>query len=71
MKAVRDTGICIDTLCNWPNGTGMRLGQASRYNRERECIRELEAEISTLREQPGEQEEVIDIQESMGILSKP
>ena len=49
----------------------MRLGQANRYNRERQCIRELEAEISTLRKQPGEQEEVIDIQESMGILSKP
>ena len=53
--------IRIDTLHNWPNGAGMQLGQASRYNREQQCIREWEAKICILCKQLGEKEEINDI----------
>ncbi len=49
-----------------------RMGQASRENREQQRIRELEAEVRTLRKQLGEKEEVIDVlKKSVGIVSKP
>ncbi|MGO5116664.1 transposase [Candidatus Avoscillospira sp. LCP25S3_F1] len=71
-EVARDLGICIDTLRSWLKASGMQLGQVSRYNREQQRIRELEAEIRTLRKQLGEKEEVIDIlKKSVGILSKP
>lgn len=71
-EVARDLGICIDTLRSWLKASGMQLGQVSRYNREQQRIRELEAEIRTLRRQLGEKEEVIDIlKKSVGILSKP
>ena len=48
------------------------MGQASRLNREQQRIRELEAEVRTLRKQLGEKEEVIEVlKKSVGILSKP
>jgi len=48
------------------------MGQASRQNREQQRIRELEAEMRSLRKQLGEKEEVIDVlKKSVGILSKP
>ena len=65
-------GICIDTLRNWMKASGIQMGQASRLNREQQRIRELEAEVRTLRKQLGEKEEVIDVlKKSVGILSKP
>ena len=71
-EVAQDLGICIDTLRNWLKGAGMQLGQVSRHNREQQRIRELEAEIRTLRKQLGEKDEVIDIlKKSVGILSKP
>ncbi len=67
-----ELGICIDTLRSWLKASGVELGQASRQNREQQRIRELEAEVRTLRKQIGEMEEVIDvIKKSVGILSKP
>ncbi len=48
------------------------MGQVSRLNREQQRIRELEAEIRSLRKQLGEKEEIIDVlKKSVGILSKP
>ncbi|MGO5097637.1 transposase [Agathobaculum sp. LCP25S3_E8] len=71
-EVARDLGICIDTLRSWLKASGMQLGQVSRYNREQQRIRDLEAEIRTLRKQLGEKEEVIDIlKKSVGILSTP
>ncbi len=68
----RDLGICIDTLRSWLKAAGIQMGQASRFNREQQRIRELEAENRTLRKQLGEKEEVIDVlKKSVGILSKP
>ncbi len=57
----KELGICIDTLRNWLKASGVQLGQASRQNREQQRIRELEAEVRTLRKQLGEKEEVIDV----------
>ncbi|MFR6102884.1 hypothetical protein [Ruthenibacterium lactatiformans] len=62
--------IRIDTLHNWPNGAGMQLGQASRYNREQQCIREWEAKICILCKQLGEKEEINDILKIHGHLVK-
>ena len=71
-EAAKELGICIDTLRNWMKASGIQLGQASRLNREQQRIRELEAEVRTLRKQLGEKEEVIDVlKKSVGILSKP
>ncbi len=68
----KELGICIDTLRSWLNASGIQMGQASRQNREQKRIRELEAEVRTLRKELGEKEEVIDIlKKSVGILSKP
>ena len=54
---------------SWLKATGIQLGQASRQNREQQRIRELEAEVRTLRKQLGEKEEVIDVlKKSAGIL---
>ena len=71
-EVAKELGICIDTLRSWLKATGVQMGQASRQNREQQRIRELEAEIRSLRKQVGEKEEVIDIlKKSVGILSKP
>ena len=71
-EAAKELGICIDTLRNWMKASGIQMGQASRLNREQQRIRELEAEVRTLRKQLGEKEEVIDVlKKSVGILSKP
>ena len=71
-EAAKELGICIDTLRNWMKASGIQLGQASRLNREQQRIRELEAEVRTLRKQLGEKEEVIDVlKKSVGIQSKP
>lgn len=68
----KELGICIDTLRSWLKASGIQMGQASRLNREQQRIRELEAEVRTLRKQLGEKEEVIDVlKKSVGILSKP
>ncbi len=68
----KDLGICVDTLRRWLKSAGIQMGQASRLNREQQRIRELEAEVRTLRKQLGEKEEVIDVlKKSVGILSKP
>ncbi len=67
----KELGICIDTLRNWLKASGIQMGQASRLNREQHRIRELEAEVRTLRKQLSEKEEVIDVlKKSVGILSK-
>ncbi len=71
-EVAKELGICIDTLRSWLKASGVQLGQASRQNREQQRIRELEAEVRTLRKQLGEKEEVIDVlKKSVGILSKP
>ena len=71
-KMVEELGICIDTLRNWLKASGIQMGQASRLNREQQRIRELEAEVRSLRKHLGEKEEVIEIlKKSVGILSKP
>ena len=71
-EVARDLGICIDTLLSWLKGAGMQMGQVSRHNRDQQRIRELEAELRSLRKQLGEKDEVIDIlKKSVGILSKP
>ena len=72
VEVARELGICIDTLRAWLKASGVQMGQASRLNRERQRIRELEAELKSLRKQLGEKDEVIDIlKKSVGILSKP
>jgi len=71
-EVAKELGICIDTLRSWLKASGIQLGQASRQNREQQRIRELEAEVRSLRKQLGEKEEVIDVlKKSVGILSKP
>ncbi len=60
-EAAKGLGICIDTLRSWLKASGIQMGQVSRQNRERKRIRELEAEVRTLRKQLGEKEEVIDV----------
>ncbi len=71
-KVAKELGICIDTLRSRLNASGVHLVQESRQNREQQRIRELEAEVRTLRKQLGEKEEVIDVlKKSVGILSKP
>ena len=71
-EVAKELGICIDTLRSWLKASGVRMGQASRQNREQQRIRELEAELRGLRKQLGEKDEVIDIlKKSVGILSKP
>ena len=72
VEVARELGICIDTLRSWLKASGVQMGQASRLNREQQRIRELEAELKSLRRQLGEKDEVIDIlKKSVGILSKP
>ena len=71
-EVAKELGICIDTLRSWLKASGIQMGQVSRLNREQQRIRELEAEVRTLRKQLGEKEEVIDVlKKSVGILSKP
>lgn len=71
-EVAKELGICIDTLRSWLKASGVQMGQASRLNREQQRIRELEAEVRTLRKQLGEKEEVIEVlKKSVGILSKP
>ena len=71
-EVARDIGVCIDTLRSWLKGAGMQMGQVGRHNRDRQRIRELEAELRSLRKQLCEKDEVIDIlKKSVGILSKP
>lgn len=71
-EVAKELGICIDTLRSWLKASGIQMGQASRLNREQQRIRELEAEVRTLRKQLGEKEEIIDVlKKSVGILSKP
>lgn len=71
-EVAKELGICIDTLRSWLKGAGMQMGQVGRHNRDRQRIRELEAELRSLRKQLCEKDEVIDIlKKSVGILSKP
>ena len=71
-EVAKGLGICIDTLRSWLKASGIQMGQASHLNREQQRIRELEAEVRTLRKQLGEKEEVIEVlKKSVGILSKP
>ena len=71
-EVAKELGICIDTLRSWLKASGIQMGQASRQNREQRRLRELEAELRSLRKQLGEKEEVIEIlKKSVGILSKP
>ena len=71
-EVARDLGICIDTLRSWLKAAGMEMGQVSPHNRDKQRIRELEAELRSLRKQLYEKDEVIDIlKKSVAILSKP
>lgn len=72
VEVAKDLGICIDTLRSWLKVEGVQMGQASRNNRERQHVRELEAENRALRKQLNEKNEVIDIlKKSVGILYRP
>ncbi len=72
VEVAKELGICIDTLRSWLKASGIQMGQVSRQNREQQRIRELEAEVRSLRKQLGEKEEIIDVlKKSVGILSKP
>lgn len=71
-EVAKELGICIDTLRSWLKAAGIQAGQANRQNRDSRRIRELEAEVRTLRKQVAEKDEVIDVlKKSVGILSKP
>ena len=72
-EVAKELGICIDTLRSWLKNAGAPSpGQADRQNREARRMRELEAEVRTLRKQIEEKNEVIDVlKKSVGILSKP
>ena len=72
-EVAKELGICIDTLRSWLKNVGAPSpGQADRQNREVRRMRELEAEVRTLRKQIEEKNEVIDVlKKSVGILSKP
>ena len=72
-EVAKELGICIDTLRSWLKNAGAPSpGQADRQNREVRRMRELEAEVRTLRKQIEEKNEVIDVlKKSVGILSKP
>ncbi len=61
----KELGICIDTLRSWLKASGIQMGQASRQNREQQRIRELEAEVRTLRKQLVEKEEIIDANQEL------
>ena len=72
VEVAKDLGICIDTLRSWLKSEGVRMGQASRSNREQRHVRELEAELRSLRKQLSEKNEVIDVlKKSVGILYRP
>ena len=67
-EVAKGLGICIDTLRSWLKASGIIRHGRIRGQR----IRELEAEVRTLRKQLGEKEEVIEVlKKSVGILSKP
>ena len=65
-------GICPDTLRNWLKAVGVQAGAVNRENREARRLKELEAEVRTLRKQVSEKDEVIEVlKKSVGIFSKP
>ena len=71
-EVAAELGICINTLRSWLKAAGVHPGSAERDNRELRRLRELEAEVRTLRKQVAEKDEVIDIlKKSVGILYKP
>lgn len=71
-EVAEELGICVDTLRSWLKAAGVHPGSADRANREQRRMRELEAEIRTLRKQIAEKDEVIGVlKKSVGILSKP
>lgn len=71
-EVAAELGICIDTLKSWLKAAGVHPGSAERENRDLRRLRELEAEVKTLRKQVTEKDEVIDVlKKSVGILYKP
>ena len=71
-EVAAELGICIDTLKSWLKAAGVHPGSAERENRDLRRLRELEAEVKTLRKQVAEKDEVIDVlKKSVGILYKP
>lgn len=48
-EVARDLGICIDTLCSHLKGAGMQMDQVNSHNRDQQRIRELEAELLSMR----------------------
>ena len=71
-EVAKELGVCVDTLRNWLKSAGLQAGQCNRQNRDIRRIRELEAEVRTLRKQVAEKDEVIDVlKKSVGILSRP
>lgn len=61
-EVAKELGICSDTLRNWLKAAGApSLGQVDWQNREAKRLRELEAEIRTLRKKLEEKDEVIDV----------
>ena len=71
-EVAAELGICIDPLKSWLKAAGVHPGSAERENRDLRRLRELEAEVKTLRKQVTEKDEVIDVlKKSVGILYKP
>lgn len=68
----KELGISVDTLRNWLRATGQQPTQLNRDNRAARRVKELEAEVRSLRKSLDQKDEVIDVlKKSVGILSKP
>ena len=71
-EVARELGICVDTLRTWLKASDSLSGQTTPPSQEQQRIRELEAELKSLRKQLMEKEEAIDVlKKSVGILCKP
>lgn len=60
-EVAEELGIRTETLRCWLKAAGVNPGNAERNNRDLRRLRELEAEVRTLRKQVTEKDEVIDV----------
>ena len=70
-EVAAELGICVETLKSWLKRAGFQPGATDRQNRIYKRLRELEAEMRSLRKKLAEKDEVIDVlKKSVGIFSK-
>lgn len=70
-EVASELGICIETLRSWLKAAGISPSGTEHNNRDHRRLKELEAEVRSLRKQVTEKDEVIDIlKKSVGIISK-